>query len=265
MNISGKTIVLTGAAGGIGSAMAQKLAASGANLLLVGRSTEKLGALRATLPGEDHRLVVADIAAQDGRATVLSSCADGVDLLINNAGVNYFGLLEQQTDEQLQQMMTVNVLAPILLTRELLPLLRRRGGGIVNVGSGFGSIGFAGYCGYSASKFALRGFSEALRRELADTGVSVQYLAPRAVATEMNPPEVVAMNEELGNATDAPEQVAQELLELLQSGKPRRHMGAPERFFAKLNGLLPGMVDSALGKKLTVIRRQAMAAHARAS
>ncbi|PLW68962.1 SDR family oxidoreductase [Pseudohalioglobus lutimaris] len=261
MDISGKRVVLTGAAGGIGSAMARKLAGRGACLLLVGRTIDQLGALCEALPGDGHRPVVADITAEEGRATVVNACADAVDILINNAGVNCFGLLEHQTDEQLQEMIAVNVMAPILLTRDLLPQLRQRHGAVVNVGSGFGSIGFAGYCGYSASKFALRGFTEALRRELADSDVRVQYLAPRAVATPMNPPEVVAMNEELGNATDAPEQVAEELLALLHSGKSVRQIGAPERFFAMLNALLPGIVDSALVKKLAVVRRQAMAAH----
>jgi short-subunit dehydrogenase len=188
---------------------------------------------------------------------VAQACGEGMDLLINNAGVNHFGLLEQQSEEQLRQMLEVNALSPMLLCRQLLPLLRNSRGGIVNVGSGFGSIGFAGYCGYSASKFALRGFTEALRRELADSDISVQYLAPRAVSTDMNPPEVVAMNQQLGNTTDTPEQVADALLKLLRTGKRALHMGAAESFFARLNSLLPGVVDSALGKQLSVIRRQA--------
>jgi short-subunit dehydrogenase len=265
VQLADKTIVLTGAAGGIGRAMAARLAVAGARLCLVGRQENSLRALCGELPGEGHRLLVADITTAEGRAAVVRDCAAGVDLLINNAGVNHFGLLEEQSDEQLRQTLEVNTLAPILLTRDLLPLLRAHSGGIVNVGSGFGSIGFAGYCGYSASKFALRGFTEALRRELADSPVQVQYLAPRAVTTSMNPPEVVAMNRELGNAMDTPEQVAEDLLRLLRSGKRALHMGAPERFFAKLNALLPGLVDSALAKKLSVIRRQAMATHGTAS
>ena len=258
----GKTVLLTGAAGGIGEAMAQNLAADGAELILVGRQADRLQALCDELPGPAHRTVVADVSAAEGRASIVQACAGKLDLLINNAGVNYFGLLEQQDDAVLQQMLAVNVLAPMCLTRDLLPLLRERCGGVVNVGSGFGSIGFAGYCGYSASKFALRGFSEALRRETAGSGVRVQYLAPRAVSTSMNPPEVVAMNEELGNAMDSPQQVADELMKLLRSGRPVRQMGRPERFFARINALLPAVVDSALQKQLAVIRRRAVATDA---
>lgn len=264
MNVNGKLTVLTGAGGGIGSAMALRLAEAGARLVLVARNQPRLDALCASLPGAGHRPVAADIVNAADRAKVIDACAGELALLVNNAGVNHFGLLEQQGEQELRQMMDVNVLAPMLLTQALLPQLQANGGCVVNVGSGFGSIGFAGYCGYSASKFALRGFTEALRRELAGSGVTVQYLAPRAVATGMNPPEVDAMNEELGNATDSPEQVASELMALLESGKPARHIGAPERFFAKLNGLFPGIVDSALGKNLPVIKRQAMAARANA-
>ena len=112
----------------------------------------------------------------------------------------------------------------------------------VNIGSGFGSIGFAGYSGYSASKFALRGFTEALRRELADSSVRVGYLAPRATVTDMNSEQVVAMNKELGNKMDTPESVAEEFLSLLKSDQTERYIGWPERFFVKLNSLLPGVV-----------------------
>lgn len=264
MDVNGKLTVLTGAGGGIGSAMANSLAGAGARLILVARDQARLEMLCNLLPGSGHCAVAADLVTEEGRAAVLAACDGKLDLLVNTAGVNHFGMLEQQSEQQLQQMLEVNVMAPMLLTQSLLAQLRENAGTVVNVGSGFGSIGFAGYCGYSASKFALRGFTEALKRELADTGVTVQYLAPRAVDTAMNPPEVVAMNEELGNVTDSAEDVAKELMSLLHSQKRSRHMGGPERFFAKLNVLFPSVVDSALAKKLPIIRRHAMAAQSRA-
>jgi short-subunit dehydrogenase len=263
MDIHGKTCLLTGATGGIGAAAARALAGAGAHLILVSRSADKLERLAAGLPGEGHRTVAADLASREGREAVLNACPDGIDVLINNAGLNHFGLLADQAEEQLRQMMEVNALAPMLLTQALLPQLRHDGV-IVNVGSGFGSIGFAGYCGYSASKFALRGFTEALRRELADSGVKVLYLAPRATATDMNPAEVVAMNEELGNATDSPERVAAELLTQLRKCQRSRYIGWPERFFVRLNGLFPSVVDHALARQLPVIRRRALAGRAQA-
>ena len=265
MQVSAKQVVLTGASGGIGGAMARSLDAAGARLILVGRDSGKLEALRGQLSGSGHRVVAAELTAAEGRAAVREACADGVDVLINNAGVNHFGLFDQQTEYDLRRLLEVNAVAPILLTRLLMPLLATAQGTIVNVGSGYGRIGFPGYCAYSASKYALRGFTEALRRELAGTGVNVQLLSPRAVATGMNPPEVVAMNEELGNGTDSPEQVADALLTLLSSGRRELQLGRPERFFGLINHVLPGLVDRALRSKLPVVRRQAMAVQSHAS
>jgi short-subunit dehydrogenase len=259
MEIRNKTILLTGAGGGIGRSFAAALAEAGATLILVARNQGGLDSLLADLPGSGHRVVLADIRTAEDRARVVRSCADGLDVLINNAGVNHFGLLESQSEEQLREMMEVNALGPMLLIQGLLPSLLERESAIINVGSGFGSIGFAGYCGYSASKFALRGFTEALRRELVGTPVRVAYLAPRATRTAMNTAAVVAMNEALGNRMDDPERVAGELLALLRNKQKNRYIGWPERFFVRLNGLFPGLVDRALGGQLPVIRRQALA------
>lgn len=259
MNVKGKRLLLTGATGGIGAAMAERLAREGATLVLVSRNQDRLDSLLASLPGETHECCAADIGQHEGRAAVAAACEGGLDGLINNAGVNSFGMLDGLDEEQLREIFEINALAPILLTRDLLPLLAASRGFVVNVGSGFGSIGYPGYCAYSASKFALRGFTEALRRELADAPVSVLYFAPRATDTAMNPPEVVAMNRELGNTSDSPQRVADELMALLRRGKGSRAIGRPERFFARLNSLFPSLVDNALAKQLPVIRRTALA------
>jgi short-subunit dehydrogenase len=258
MNLDSKTLVLTGATGGIGSAMAHRLAGDGARLILVSRSVDKLEALAAVLPGGEHAVVAADIGTAEGRADVVVACNGVLDGVINNAGVNWFGLVDSLSDDQLHQIMAINTVAPIALTRDLLPLIAQREGFVVNVGSGFGSIGFPGYSAYSASKFALRGFTEALRRELADSAVRILYLAPRATQTAMNPPEVVALNEELGNPVDSPEAVAEELMALLNRGKGNRLIGRPERFFARLNALFPSLVDNALARQFPTIKRRAL-------
>jgi len=265
MDLKNKTVVLTGATGGIGAAIAQQLAQQGAQLILVSRNQKKLEVLIDELPGQQHHFVAADLSDHDGRRQVVEACGGGLDILINNAGVNHFGLLQSQSEQQIREMFELNTIAPVLLTRGLLPQMRESASAIVNVGSGYGSIGFAGYCGYSASKFALRGFTEALRRELADSSIRVLYLAPRATATSMNSSIVVDMNKELGNATDSPQWVASELLKLLEKSSGSRYLGWPERFFIKLNGLFPSIVDKALAKQLPVITRQAMAQEREAS
>ncbi len=258
MNIEGKSLLLTGATGGIGAAMAKRLAGAGARLLLVSRNPERLELLLESLPGKGHVVVAADISTHEGRKAVVDACQGRLDGVINNAGRNSFGMLDDLSDTDLEQLFNVNTLAPILLTRDLLPWLTASDGFIVNVGSGYGSIGFPGYCAYSASKFALRGFTEALRRELADTSVRVLYFAPRATDTPMNPPQVVALNRELGNTTDSPERVADELISLLKRGRGSRAVGFPERFFARLNSMFPSLVDTALAKQLPTIRRRAL-------
>ncbi len=133
-----------------------------------------------------------------------------VNLLINAAGANHFAMLEQLSTDDINAMLMINLHAPILLTRAMLPLLRNTEQAmVVNVGSTYGSIGHAGYATYCASKFALRGFSEALRRELADTHVGVLYVAPRATRTTMNSPAAQALNEALKSGVDDPAYVAQ--------------------------------------------------------
>ena len=127
----------------------------------------------------------------------------------------------------------------------------------LSVGSVFGGLGYPGFTAYSASKFALRGFSEALRRELADTNVRVLYLAPRATRTGMNGSHVEAMNAELGVAMDAPETVAAAACALLARGARLAVVGWPEKLFVRINAVLPGVVDGSVRRQLSVIRRYA--------
>ena len=170
-------------------------------------------------------------------------------------------LLTQATPEggeidQIAELIDLNVTAPLQLTHRLLPLLRQQGEALViNLGSTFGSIGYPGFSAYCASKFALRGFSEALRRELADTQVKVLYFAPRATRTGMNAASVVAMNDELNVAMDDPHSVAQQLLAAIRREEEERYLGWPEKLFVRLNSLLPRVVDQALRKQLPIIQR----------
>ena len=103
----------------------------------------------------------------------------------------------------------------------------------------------------------MRGFTEALRRELADTNVSVRYVAPRATRTGINTSAVERMNAELGVAMDPPELVAKAVCDMLVGGTVEAVLGWPEKLFARVNGILPRVVDGALRKQLPVIRRYA--------
>lgn len=253
--------LLTGAGGGIGAEIAQAIAPQCAVLLLVGRDRGRLEAVARSVerPGLLTRVVQADLARPEGRAAVVSAAAEfDVNLVINNAGASDFAWFADQSEAAIQRIFEVNVLAPMLLTRGLLPRLQRRSHAtIVNVGSIFGYLGYPGCTSYSASKFALRGFSEALRRELADSPVRVVYFAPRATRTALNGDALTALNEKLGTAMDAPAQVAAELVALLARPRRERLLGMPEKFFARVNQLLPGLVDNSLRKQLRTIRNYA--------
>lgn len=259
MKLEGKKVLLTGASGGIGEALAQALAAQGAHLLLHGRRASALERLCKELPyPERHQIVIADLGSPQERARLLQHPAleEGLDVLINNAGCNQFAWLEDQSTEQVERQLLLNIEVPIQLTRALLPRLRKPAV-VMNIGSSFGAIGYAGYSVYCASKFALRGFSEALGRELEGTGIKVLHFAPRATRTRLNSEAAYEMNAELGTQTDSPQDVAEAAVIALCNETRRSWLGWPEKLFVRLNALLPGLVDRALAKQKPIIERYA--------
>ncbi|MDV7210497.1 SDR family oxidoreductase [Azotobacter beijerinckii] len=257
MQLSDCRGLITGASGGIGQALVTRLCEGGARLLLVGRHAEPLQALLKRYPAQ-LEIVQADIAEAEGRQAVLAAARrfGGLNTLINAAGVNCFSLLEDQDEGSIANIIGLNVTATLQLTHRLLPLLRLQPRAlVVNIGSTFGSLGYPGFSAYCASKFAVRGFSESLRRELADTEVKVLYIAPRATNTGMNASDVIAMNDELKVAMDDPQTVAEALAQAILREQEETYIGWPEKFFVRLNSLLPRVVDQALRKQLPIIQR----------
>ncbi len=260
MNLASKHILITGATGGIGRALATQLAAAGAELLLVARDGQALSELESQLAGRGHRTLALDLLAVDAIDELLSVARQyELDGVINIAGANQLAMLETMRSQDLARLVQINLMVPMQICRALLPLLGVKPGTfIVNVGSILGSIGYAGSTVYCASKFGLRGFTEALQREVADSGLRVIYFAPRATDTALNSEAIRAMNAELKTAVDTPEKVASELVHALTySRKNRIYLGWPEKFFVRLNSLLPNLVDNALVKQLPIIRRHA--------
>ena len=160
-------------------------------------------------------------------ATICGVGGAGLDVLVNNAGVIAIGPLACATDDEFERMMATNVIAPLALTREMLPLLRRAmPSRVVNVGSMFGDIPYPLFAAYSASKFALRGLSIALRRELRGYGVGVTYAAPRATKTEaarVLDPLVEPMQMRMDN----PAQVATQIWRAVDQGLGQRLRNRP--------------------------------------
>lgn len=255
MQLRDKRVLLTGASSGIGRELALRLAQRGARVGLVARRPEPLQAVLGAIlqSGGTATAIAADISTAEGRAACVAQAYrnfGGVDLLINGAGTSDFAHFANADSAQIERIIRTNLLAPMLLTREVLPQMLRQGSGrIVNIGSIFGSIGFAYFAAYSSSKFGLRGFSEALRREVAGSGVGVTYVAPRAVKTSLNSPAVVQMADAVGMKMDEAAEVAAWIVRAIEKDKKDVYFGAPERFFVKLNALLPRLVDRGLGKQ----------------
>lgn len=253
------TIILTGATGGLGTALAKALSAQGVLLVLCGRNHIQLEQLNRALGGQ-HHCVASDLTTSSGRQAVVAYCQQfsrGVDALINNAASNHFGPLKEMNENTVQQMLVTNLLVPIELTRLLLPILAKADNAqIINIGSAFSRLGFPGFSVYSACKFGLRGFTEAMRRELADTTITVRLFAPRTISTAMNDDNVTAMNKALGNQSDNVESVANQFIEFFQQTHlSEQFLGWPERFFGCLNSINSRWIDQGLAKKLPVIQR----------
>jgi len=260
------TVVLTGAYGGIGKALARQLVDAGCNVYLVGRNEEKLQTLTAELktsakPKQVIYYFQADLADPESvsqLASRLCYATPQINVLINNAGVNHLGTLDNTQYTAVQNMINVNVLAPMQLTKLLLPRLKAMPWArIVNVGSVLGLLGYPGYSAYCTSKFALKGFSESLQRELTDSSVSVGYFAARATDTPLNSSAIVEMNKALNTKVDKPEEVAEKIINFIPTNKSTNKVAWPECIFIKLNAILPDMVSNSIKKQLPIIKRYA--------
>ena len=176
MELEGKTVLLTGATGGLGRAIAQALDERGVALVLSSRKAPELEQLSASLPGTDHRSLVADLA-EPGAAERLVAEAGKVDVLVTNASLPASGHLDDFSPEQLERAVRVNLEAPIRMARQLVPEMRQRGAGqLVFISSLAGKVASPRSSLYSATKFGLRGFALGLREDLFGSGVGVSVV-----------------------------------------------------------------------------------------
>jgi len=250
MRCDGKIALITGAGSGIGRALAIELSAKGAQLLLVGRRKEALEATKALLASPDSaRIFQVDLTLDHSRESLVRdvSALGRLDFLFNNAGVVTSGPLSAAGAVDRRIMYETNLIAPIELTLALLPLLKAAAPSrIVNIGSMFGDIAFPYFSVYSATKFGLRGWSEALRRELSSQGIGVTYAAPRGTRT-------AATNDLLTQAfdmhLDEPQPVANSIVKAALKGKRDIYPCGPERLFLVLQRLFPSVIDGALVKQ----------------
>lgn len=248
MNIKGKRVLITGGSSGIGFALAQALVAKGASVVVSGLREAALATAVAELgrTGAAVSSVAADVSTPAGRDATLKhaiSALGGLDILINNAGGVRAGRLENTPEEELQAMIEVDLVAPILLTREALPALRQSGDAmIVNVASGIALIGAPFYATYAATKAGLARFGEALRRELKGEGIHVLTAYPGGTDTPMMQsnragPELGFSREPASAVADAiVDGIEANAFEVVRGGEARAQMIA-------LNRDNPGAVD----------------------
>ena len=181
MRLDGSTVLLTGASGGIGQAIARALDERGAKLLISGRRGEQLERIAADLGGRPTALAADLTLAAD--ATALAERAGAVDVLVANAALPASGPIVDFTPEEIDRALDVNLRAPVQLTRALLPGMVERGNGhVVLVSSLAGKVASVGSSLYSATKFGLRGFAAGLREDLHGTGVGVTVVFPGFVS-----------------------------------------------------------------------------------
>ena len=190
-DFAGRTALITGAASGIGAALAADLAGRGSHLILVDINGNGLAAVAAPLRAEGRNVStfvvdMADAAAIRHLAAEIAEAGEPVHLLINNAGIALGGLFEDVEQADFERLIDVNLHGVIRITRAFLPRLRAvEEAHVVNISSIFGIVAPAGQAAYSAAKFGVRGFSNALRHELAGSSVGVTTVHPGGVATNI--------------------------------------------------------------------------------
>jgi 3-oxoacyl-[acyl-carrier protein] reductase len=187
-DLTGMTALVTGASGGIGSAIAQALAAQGARLAVSGSNVDKLNAFREGLSGDHVALPcnLSDGAAVDALVPQAVEALGQLDILVNNAGVTRDNLAMRMKDEEWSDVIRVNLEAAFRLARAAMkPMMRARFGRIVSVTSVVGATGNPGQANYAASKAGLVGMSKALAQEVATRGITVNCVAPGMIASAM--------------------------------------------------------------------------------
>jgi short-subunit dehydrogenase len=241
-----KKVLITGAGTGIGRALSVEAASRGFEPILVGRTASTLEETRSMCGTASARSVVADVTTPEGRALIADAIDGSLDVLINNAGVLSVGHIADMGDADLEKMTSTNLVAPMALTRDLLPALRSSKGRIVNIGSVFGDIAYPFFAAYSATKFGLRGFSDAMRRELSGAGIGVTYIAPRATHTAAQS-AFSTLIEPMEMTLDTAEVVAAQAWDAILKGKRESFPKGKERFFVKVQRLFPSLVDKSVG------------------
>jgi short-subunit dehydrogenase len=258
--------LITGASSGIGEVTARRIAREpGARLVLVARRRDRLEALASELGAETLVLAedLTDPAAGDRIAAAVRERFGRLDLLVNNAGAGWRGAFAEVGTENLRRTLELNLFAQAQLTEALLPLLRESApSAIVNVASTAGRVARAGSGGYSASKFALIGWSDALHLEEKPNGVHVGIVNPGFVSTEGFPQSELTAKAATRWMVSSPEKVAEAILQAGPGGRAERYVPRGYGLAAAARTLVPGLVRRVLGGSAGAAMRTSVTADA---
>jgi short-subunit dehydrogenase len=243
--------LITGASSGIGEATARRLAREpGARLVLVARRQERLQAIAGELGG-DVLVIAADLTDEDAPGRIAAAVQERhgrLDLLVNNAGAGWRGEFADVGSANLRRTLDLNLVAPARLIEALLPLLRASApSSIVNVASTAGRVARPGSGAYSASKFGLIGWSDALHLEERRHGVHVGLVNPGFVATEGFPQSELVASVATRWMVSTPEKIAEAILDAGPGGKAERYAPRPYRLAALARTIAPGLTRRVLG------------------
>jgi short-subunit dehydrogenase len=244
----GRVVLITGASAGIGAEAARLFADEGATLALVARRGGPLEAVATELEGRGARALVvpADVSRHDDCVRAIETTVSelgGLHVLVNNAGAHFRGPFETRTPEEIATMVDVNARAPLVLTRLALPHLRARGGAVVNVASLAGKVPLPDAATYSATKFALRAFSLALRAELAGSGVHVALVSPGPIRDTGFLMDALdqAADVVLAQPMSTAREVAEMILDSAHDGQAERATPRVSSMLASVTYFMPGV------------------------
>jgi short-subunit dehydrogenase len=241
VQLKGAVCLVTGATSGIGRATAVRLAHAGARVISLGRDPYTLENVVAHTGGVGLRADLADPEEVDRAAKEAEEAFGRVDILVNNAGEGYAGPFAEMNPERAERLVRVNLVAPIRLTRALLPaMVERRSGHVVNVASIAGHVGVSGEAVYSATKAALITFTDSLHYELTRTGVDVSVVSPGVVDTPFFERRGKPYERSYPRPIPA-EPVAEGIVRAIRTGKTQVFVPAWGSFPARLRGGLPGL------------------------
>jgi NAD(P)-dependent dehydrogenase (short-subunit alcohol dehydrogenase family) len=254
--LSQQTIVITGATSGIGLATAKGAAKHGANLVLAARNEEVLASTVRELEQSGIRAiyVVTDVSKREDIDRLAQAAIDhfgGFDTWVNNAGQGLWGRLEEVTDEDHRRLFDINFWGVVYGSTTALRQLKKQGGALINLGSVASDFAFPIQGMYSTTKHAIKGFTDALRRELKDEGapVSVTLIQPAAIGTPfaLHAKNYTDKEANLPPPVYAPEDVARTIL--FAAGHPNRalHVGGAGKLMGIFSRLTPGLVDTTSG------------------